>query len=344
MPAALRVATRADIPALMAVRLAVRENRLASTAPAEIEAACGPAIEVTGRGWVAEQDGAIVGFAIGNRVTGNIWALFVHPDHEGRGHGRRLHDAMVDWLFASGLARLHLSTDPASRAATFYRAAGWSDTGPAPHAPGEEIGFELTRRAANARLTRLRRPEPLVLATARLRLRPLAARDAPALFALFSDPAVMRYWASPPWSSIDAAHELLARDAAAAAEGSHLRLALARADDDTLIGSCTLFGLVPTSRRAEIGYLLARAHWGRGLMHEALTALVGHGFEGLNLHRIEADIDPRNVASRRTLERLGFVKEGHLRERWIVAGEVSDTELYGLLAREWTGLAPTIAP
>jgi ribosomal-protein-alanine N-acetyltransferase len=63
--------------------------------------------------------------------------------------------------------------------------------------------------------------------------------------------------------------------------------------------------------------------------------MLEHAFQRLDLNRLEADIDPRNAASARTLERLGFQKEGHLRERWIVNGEISDTGLYGLLRREW---------
>jgi len=70
-------------------------------------------------------------------------------------------------------------------------------------------------------------------------------------------------------------------------------------------------------------------------MHEALQALLDFGFGELDLNRIEADIDPRNSASARTLERLGLTKEGYLRERWIVGEEVSDTALYGLLRREF---------
>jgi RimJ/RimL family protein N-acetyltransferase len=70
-------------------------------------------------------------------------------------------------------------------------------------------------------------------------------------------------------------------------------------------------------------------------MHEALQALLRYAFQTLDLNRLEADIDPRNVASAKTLERLGFQKEGHLRERWIVNDEISDTWLYGLLRREW---------
>jgi len=70
-------------------------------------------------------------------------------------------------------------------------------------------------------------------------------------------------------------------------------------------------------------------------MHEALQELLEFGVGELDLNRIEADIDPRNSASARTLERLGFTKEGYLRERWIVGDEVSDTVIYGLLRREW---------
>jgi RimJ/RimL family protein N-acetyltransferase len=84
-----------------------------------------------------------------------------------------------------------------------------------------------------------------------------------------------------------------------------------------------------------VGYTLAFDAWGKGYMNEALTALLEFGFSQLGLNRVEADIDPRNMASARSLERLGFQKEGHLRERWIVAGEVSDTGLYGLLLSDW---------
>lgn len=120
------------------VRLAVRENVLRSTVITEEHYV--PAIEATGRGWVVEVDARIVGFAIGNADTGNIWALFVDPEHEGRGHGRALHDAMVEWLFSRGLRHLWLGTDPDTRAERFYRAAGWRFTGKA--ANGEAL-YEL---------------------------------------------------------------------------------------------------------------------------------------------------------------------------------------------------------
>jgi ribosomal-protein-alanine N-acetyltransferase len=173
------------------------------------------------------------------------------------------------------------------------------------------------------------------LSTARLLLRPMRSTDAPALFAIFSDAQTSRYLSRPPWTSIEQAHEKLAFDAAGMAAGEHLCLGLERIATGEFIGNCALFKLDAQCRRAEIGYTLARPEWGSGLMHEALTALLNHGFDAMNLNRVEADIDPRNAGSARTLERLGFTREGYLRERWIVGGEVSDTALYGLLAREW---------
>jgi [ribosomal protein S5]-alanine N-acetyltransferase len=177
--------------------------------------------------------------------------------------------------------------------------------------------------------------ENLVLATPRLALRALRDDDAAALHAVFADPRVMRYWSSAPWTSIAQAEGFIERSRAAMASGDALRLGLERRDDALLIGQCTLFDFVLPSARAEIGYSMRADAWGRGLMHEALTALIDHGFGTLGLHRIEADIDPRNAPSARSLERLGFQREGLLRERWNVDGEVSDSALYGLLAREW---------
>ena len=175
-------------------------------------------------------------------------------------------------------------------------------------------------------------------------LRLIAGADAPALFAVFSDPRVMRYWSTPPWTVIEQAQAFIERSVDALAKGEALRLGLERRSDGQLIGQCTLFAFAEASRRAEIGYSLAASAWGQGYMHEALSALIDHGFDGLKLNRIEADIDPRNAASARSLERLGFTREGLLRERWIVDGEVSDTALFGLLAREWRAGAPHASP
>jgi len=191
-----------------------------------------------------------------------------------------------------------------------------------------------------------RRPDPvhgfqmpsfdhLTMSTGRLRLRPLRHADVPALMAIYCDAAVMRYWSTPAWAREEDAHAMLEEDLAAMASGDYVQLGVERLADGALAGTCTLFDFNVQCRRAEVGYALGRAFWGSGYMHEALVALLDYGFSSLDLHRVEADVDPRNTASAKTLERLGFVREGLLRERWIVAGEVSDTAFYGLLRSDW---------
>jgi len=175
----------------------------------------------------------------------------------------------------------------------------------------------------------------VTLETGRLVLRPLREDDAAALFAMFSDPRVVRYTSTPPWESIDVAHQRIADDRRELAAGEHLRLGVVLRDGGPIVGTCSVYQLHEESRRAELGYALAVHAQGRGLMHEALTAVLDWAFGPLELHRVEADADPRNAPSVRTLERLGFAREGLLRERWIVAGEVQDSVMYGLLAREW---------
>ncbi len=177
-----------------------------------------------------------------------------------------------------------------------------------------------------------------ILSTERLILRPLAESDASALFEIHAHPEVMRYWASPPWTAMEQAHERITMGQEGFATGKNFQYGIERRDDGVLLGICSLFSFNLPSRRAEMGYALGRPFWGVGYMHEALNALVDHAFGILDLNRLEADIDPRNLASAKTLARLGFQKEGHLRERWIVGEEISDTAFYGLLRREWQKL------
>lgn len=131
------------------------------------------------------------------------------------------------------------------------------------------------------------------------------------------------------------ASDLLDEIRSSAADGTLCQWGIARREGDALIGTCTLYRIDRVHRRAEIGYILRRDQWGRGLAHEALVALLGFAFGALGLHRLEADIDPRNAASIRLVERLGFKREGHLRERYRIGGEIQDSFIYGLLEPEW---------
>lgn len=171
----------------------------------------------------------------------------------------------------------------------------------------------------------------------RVRLRGIEAADFDAFYALHSDPRVMRYWSFPAWSEREQARDYFASACGGRDASRLLCRAIAGREDDRLIGAVTLYDIDPAQGRAAIGYALASRWWGRGLAREALSLVLAHAFDALALRRVEADIDPRNEASCRLVERLGFRREGTLRERWHVAGEVCDTALYGLLAREFTG-------
>jgi RimJ/RimL family protein N-acetyltransferase len=175
--------------------------------------------------------------------------------------------------------------------------------------------------------------EQVTLQTPRLSLRFLDQDDAPALLTLFTDAETLRYFSCTPWQHLDQAVEHITQTQQGYRDGSALRLALTL--DNQLIGSCTLYAIDRRNHRCEMGYILAREHWGKGYMAEALAALLDYAFGPLALHRLEADIHPDNIASKRLLQRLHFKQEGHLRERWFVGDEISDSIIYGLLAREW---------
>lgn len=172
------------------------------------------------------------------------------------------------------------------------------------------------------------------IATERLALRPLAPADADALFAIFSDPEVMKYWNTPPWPSVDTAARFIAERREEMDRQAALTLGICLKGGGPPIGKCMLFAIDKASRRAEIGFGIGRSHWGKGYIAEAGHALIAHGFERLGLRRIEAEIDPDNGASAQALERLGFTREGLLRQRWEIDGVVSDSALYGLLASD----------
>ena len=171
--------------------------------------------------------------------------------------------------------------------------------------------------------------------TSRLSLRWISGDDVDAFYAIYSNPEVMRYWSTPPLADRDAASKLVNEIHEGFRRRELLKWGIALRSDNSLIGSITLFKPDFTHRRVEIGYALGRAHWGNGYMHEALQAVLTYAFEKLEFHRIEADVDPRNAASIRTLERLGFQREGYLRQRWQVNGEIQDALFYGLLRPDW---------
>ncbi|WP_426208024.1 GNAT family N-acetyltransferase [Massilia sp. TWP1-3-3] len=176
---------------------------------------------------------------------------------------------------------------------------------------------------------------PITLTTDRLTLRWLGHSDTAAQYAIYADDIAMRYWSSAAWTDMDQARASIEQAIADYASGKALRLAIELRDSGAMIGNFNLYAFSESNRRCDVGYALNRAHWGQGYLGEAMTAALNYAFTALDLHRIEADIDPRNAASAKLLERKAFQKEGYLRERWIVNGEICDTVFYGLLRRDW---------
>jgi len=184
-------------------------------------------------------------------------------------------------------------------------------------------------------------PTP-TLHTARLRLRPFTDADADALFALQSNAHVLRYWDSPPWREPARAERFIASCRQMADDGTGARLAIDRESDRAFIGWCSLTRWNPEFRSASLTYCLDDAAWGQGFATEAVRTLLHWAYDTLDLNRVQAETDTRNLASARVLEKLGFVREGTLREDCIVNGEVSDSWVFGLIRRDWQPpLGPT---
>ncbi len=173
------------------------------------------------------------------------------------------------------------------------------------------------------------------LPTARLRLRPFAGTDADRLFARHRRATGLRYWDSPPWRDRARAETFIVACRLMAEEETGARLAVDRVDDGTFIGWCSLNRWNPVHRSASLGYCYDEAAWGHGYATEAARALLRWAFATLDLNRVQAETDTRNLASARVLEKLGFLREGTMREDCVVDGEVSDSWIYGLLRREW---------
>lgn len=178
---------------------------------------------------------------------------------------------------------------------------------------------------------------PALIDSPRLTVRLVTEADLPALLAVNGDPGVTRFLPYATWTTLPDAETWYRRMMEMQDTGSALQFVVALKPAGTAIGTCLLFRHDEGSARAELGYVLGSAHQGAGYMHEALTALINAAFGSMGLRRLEAEVDPRNTASVQLLKRLGFVREGLLREKWLTGGKANDVEIHGLLSREWPG-------
>ncbi|MBV9991769.1 MAG: GNAT family N-acetyltransferase [Alphaproteobacteria bacterium] len=171
----------------------------------------------------------------------------------------------------------------------------------------------------------------MILTTDRLHLRPVSAGDAEALFESRGDALVMRYWDWPAQENVAAVRSILEAHIPELGDGRTLWWVVALSPDGPAIGECDLSEIDHHHRRAEVGFLFARRHWGQGYAKEAMDAVVAHAFGELNLERLWARFHDGNDASKRLLERLGFAYEGTLKSHILRDGARRDCHLYGRL-------------
>lgn len=174
------------------------------------------------------------------------------------------------------------------------------------------------------------------LSARRVDLSWLTLDDAPAVFEIFGDLEVMRFWSSPPLPDLAAARDLIEEIHEHFRARRLFQWGIRLRESGQIIGTSTLYDVSLEHRRAGIGFALRRSAWGQGLATEVLGTLIGFAFDTLDLQRLEADVDPDNHRSLATLERQNFRREGYLRERWHHMGDIRDTVFLGLLRHEWT--------
>jgi [ribosomal protein S5]-alanine N-acetyltransferase len=174
------------------------------------------------------------------------------------------------------------------------------------------------------------------LETERLLLRKMRLDDAEAMFAYASDPEVTRY---VPWDthrSMEDSESFLGFATEGYERGDFGGWGVVLKDDGVFIGTCGIdVGYAPEHARAELGYVLSREYWGKGLMPEAVRAVIRLSFGRMGLNRVEARCIAENTASARVMEKAGMTYEGTLREREFIKGAYRDMKLYSILRREY---------
>ncbi len=171
-----------------------------------------------------------------------------------------------------------------------------------------------------------------ILSTKRLRLRPLQVDDADALHPAFADEDLLQWWSSGPHKTVAETRDYVAQNC----EGTRWQTwAITTIQEDVALGWVVLIRSEDRPNVREIGYILNRAVWGKGIAREAVSRTIQYGFEELDLRRIYADVDPDNLASIKLLKILGFQQEAHLRQEWETHIGIRDSLIFGLLRDDW---------
>jgi [ribosomal protein S5]-alanine N-acetyltransferase len=171
-----------------------------------------------------------------------------------------------------------------------------------------------------------------ILETDRLILREITEDDAEDLFINFSNTQVMKHYGSEPLEDIDEARGLVHSFLKGFHEGKGIRWGIQLINKKSLIGTVGFHALSSKHRRAEIGYELNQSYWGQGIAKEAISKVMEYGFNEMDLNRIGAIVFLENTASNELLIKLGFQREGILKNYMVQGGVSHHTNVYSLLA------------
>lgn len=169
------------------------------------------------------------------------------------------------------------------------------------------------------------------LSTSRLLLRQITTADVNEIFELRSNKAVMEFINRPLAETTADALQLIKIIIDSIANKQGITWAISVQNDRTLIGTIGFWKIDTENHRAEIGYRLHPKHQQKGIMQEALSAVLQHGFIQMQLHSVEANINPANEASRKLLEKNKFIQEGYFKENFYYNGSFLDSAIYSLL-------------
>lgn len=169
------------------------------------------------------------------------------------------------------------------------------------------------------------------LETERLVLNSIDEQDWEQVFRLRSDEEMMRYIPRPKCKDREDAIKLIRLIQAGNHKGDSVNWGIRYKDNPKLLGTVGFVRMYPEHNKGELGYMLDKDYFRQGIMQEAVKSVIEFGFDTLGLHRIEAVIDPRNLASEELLKKFGFRKEGHLKENFLFESEYLDSVYYALL-------------
>ena len=173
------------------------------------------------------------------------------------------------------------------------------------------------------------------LETKRLLIRPLQRRDAPDIYDYSKDKEVARYVLWHHQEDISEARAVISHQRRLYRRGEPCSLGIVLKETGTVIGTIGFMSFSDEHDTAEIGYSMGRKYWNKGLMTEAVGAMIAFGFDRLGLNRIEAMHEPENPASGRVMEKNGMRREGILRQKLCNKGKYVDTVMYAILRQDY---------